>query len=673
MTNSKTFLKKNIDYLSHAHPQLVPFLPIETCKIDIQSTDHHKSLLVNGEEWIEDLDNIVEINLYPQIKSPNRVFLDRVSASKYPQQVDELLGNIIDSEDLITLDQLPSLVDRPCLNDDYKNLNPELAKDSIILGSLALLYIDSLLLLCPHIESFLLVESDPKQFYAMLHLVDFEQLIYKLKENKKGFSLVFQPNNPTPIGVHILDHYANNNPLALNGLVLYQSPKLSPDLVAALAWCHSPDGLLDQVKGFLGNDTDEINQTLQAIWNIVLHPEAKILSPDIIEESFPLAVIASGPSLDDNLDWLRDHQDQLTMIASASSLGSLVRAGITPDILVLLEMSSIVFDDIAELYSEGYSLSDIILISSSSIDPRVPLFFSSNHIFFHRPLLAPSSLFDDEREAFLPQAGPQAANAALEVALQLGSRNLLLFGCDFACESMDKPRSANAMGTSPRDMTLPIRGRLGKTVYTTPQLSTTCQFFENIINLYGANVVSIGNGAYMKSVKAIQSADDLPADIISSLKKLSKKDANNSFSARKVTPDKIRKVLVDSLNETKTAFASLRDSLDSFDFLSYPVARILASYLSWNDGSYPPSRRLVHRLSRFLLFFSLQPFHDRQRDQSINDPQEKQLLYASFDQIEQIIILTLKYSLSVVDSTVTAYHYNLRLIRKQIKKISLSL
>ena len=90
-------------------------------------------------------------------------------------------------------------------------------------------------------------------------------------------------------------------------------------------------------------------------------------------------------------------------------------------------------------------------------------------------------LFPEEEFAILPQAGPQAANAGLEVAMKLGFRNLLLLGCDSGAPDEEYQRSLSAMGSSPRNLSLPIMGSRGKTIYSSPELSVTRQLFEHII------------------------------------------------------------------------------------------------------------------------------------------------------------------------------------------------
>ena len=107
--------------------------------------------------------------------------------------------------------------------------------------------------------------------------------------------------------------------------------------------------------------------------------------------------------------------------------------------------------------AEGFSLEGVTALVSSTIDPRVPALFEQA-AFFHRPVAAATGLFPDDQCATLPVCGPHVINAALEALLCLGSRKLLLVGADFAALRRNQPRAEGALGDSPREFTIPVRG-----------------------------------------------------------------------------------------------------------------------------------------------------------------------------------------------------------------------
>ena len=190
----------------------------------------------------------------------------------------------------------------------------------------------------------------------------------------------------------------------------------------------------------MGFATDDFNQTQQVLWNALTNKGMKVLSPGCLASDTPIVLVASGPSLTDQMPWLLKHSSKLNIVAAGSALGSLLRAGVTPSAVVFLERSAETYTDLCDLLVEGFNFNGIDLIVSSTIDPRLPKLFN-NVYFFHRPASASAGLFPDDASAVLRISGPHVINAALEAVLTLGSRKLLFVGADFSAASRSQPRA----------------------------------------------------------------------------------------------------------------------------------------------------------------------------------------------------------------------------------------
>ena len=59
----------------------------------------------------------------------------------------------------------------------------------------------------------------------------------------------------------------------------------------------APDGFLDLAKGYLGNDTDELNQVLHALYMGLSNDNSNIrlLDRDLPPNPSPAIIVASGP------------------------------------------------------------------------------------------------------------------------------------------------------------------------------------------------------------------------------------------------------------------------------------------------------------------------------------------------------------------------------------------
>ena len=133
-------------------------------------------------------------------------------------------------------------------------------------------------------------------------------------------------------------------------------------------------------------------------------------------------------------------QDSFNYI-NCSSLGFLLNNDIRVDFAVFLERGSDIFVALNEYNKDnGNILSEINLIASSTVDTRLCTLFKQT-IYFHRPLSSAYCLDLGAESSVLPVAGPEAANAAFDVAITLGFDNIKLFGYDFAAPSRKYTRS----------------------------------------------------------------------------------------------------------------------------------------------------------------------------------------------------------------------------------------
>ena len=101
------------------------------------------------------------------------------------------------------------------------------------------------------------------------------------------------------------------NPTLLYGWQILRSPVRSPALMELHSWLHAPEGAAQHVLGLLGFATDEINQTQQALWNALTQDQFRVLGHELLAADTPVVLVASGPSLDDQLSWIFEHQQAL--------------------------------------------------------------------------------------------------------------------------------------------------------------------------------------------------------------------------------------------------------------------------------------------------------------------------------------------------------------------------
>ena len=541
-----------------------------------------------------------------QLEKPKRILIQRLMSSESPTTLSskDIFASIINSDKVELVQHLKSLYPDTDSNDRINQSLDLVPPNLLLIGSLSLVTLNSLLESCPNIDSILLVETSINQLVASMSLVNLKDLVNVFKSNNIKFNLIYDPclASDSASLAAILRHYANLNPLALHSLAIFRSPVYESSYELIYSWIQSPDGFGELVKGYLGNETDEINQSLHTVASALSCSGSQVLLGASLNEHHHAAILtASGPSLDDYLGILKSYQDKIPIICAGSSFGSVLKAGIVPKAVVLLEMSASVYYDLLDLIADGFDLSNYYAFVSATVDPRIHNLFKGT-IVFHRPLSSSSCLFETSSSSVLPQAGPQAVNAALETLVHLGYRKLYLFGCDFGGPNSSVKRSKNAMGKSSRKFDLPVMGGYGRTIMTSNELSITRQLFENIANVFNVELNVFGEGSKIDGANHIDKADELSA-----MEKYSQAEIDfvHSFFH---TKDK-RAVLLAEVQSLASEVRGFVDDLESRIVLLcdnqnlVDLKALVSELLVWSDESLPREKRIFQRIIRYPLFF----------------------------------------------------------------------
>jgi hypothetical protein len=181
-------------------------------------------------------------------------------------------------------------------------------------------------------------------------------------------------------------------------------------------------------------------------------------------------IVGAGPSLNNDLDWLKEHQNELVIFSGGSSLQTLLKNGITPDFHAEIENIPLNYDLLAPLVEE-YDLSNTVLVCSSTMDTRSARLFNKR-IWFMREGVTASSVFGPTLPT-LSWQNPTVVNTAVAAATRLGFRNILLLGADFGTKD---PKVHHSKDTSYEthedlkkvDFKFPdkVSGNFGGSVYT---------------------------------------------------------------------------------------------------------------------------------------------------------------------------------------------------------------
>ena len=602
--------QSNLEWIKNVAPSLESWLPSYPFSNlifeEFDKSSNKFNLLIDGELQLADVNESLFASLSGQLSKTDgisvpRVYNEQVKISGSNNPAYEILSKMVNSHNPILLEYLP------CIDDKASKITKPNYRNLVVFGSLMLVplmtYIQSNE--CPW-ASITLVEDTPDQLAATLSLLDFSSFINLLREKQIGLTLHIE-SSASNIQDRLYTQVAQANPTLMYGWQTLRSPMRSPALMEVHSWLHAEEGSAEHFISTLGFLTDEINQAQQALWNALTYKDFNVLKKVELADECPVVLVASGPSLEEHLAWLRDNQDSLNIVAAGSSLGVLVRSGIKPSAATFLERDADVYNDIAELLLEGFSLKDISVFVSSTVDPRIPKLFGKS-IFFHRPVSAACSFFPGDQSAVLQICGPQVAVPALEALIALGVDKVMLIGLDFASKSRTSPRAKNALGETPRNLVIPMLGNYNKTVFSEPGLIHTASLFDRIVGAYPfQGVLRLGEGINMDNVENITMDDSEKVQAFFTSTKLMdvlSKCSKTSFSASKAS-----ELLIDLHREAELMHEFLADAISSSTTWNNKLSLAVSKYVARLNNEQHSQKMLINLVSQ-PIFRAASTLHD---------------------------------------------------------------
>jgi len=592
----------NIAYLRDISPALASAIDVRKANINVSTSSlpNDFAVRINGELLSEAIISEVNQAISIQVREPSRILIAPLTGEAAPPKASHsILGEAIGSDTNVISPHV--LSSKSPL--EHINLEKPIRPNTLVCaGALLLLGLDQLL---ENINAcdYIFAEANYDYLCATLHLISLSDLVSKLRQRGCGFSFILQ-DDPKDFNISIQNYFLKENLLGSPAIQIIKSLDPSPVLLEFISWLQSPYGLKESLYGLLGNETDEINQLLHSLVNVnsrthdILLLDAK--SKASAHDDKTVVLVASGPSLDQAITALKRNSHE-SIIAAGSSLGTLLRNNIHVSHVVFLEMSSSVYYDLLTLQEEGYDLSTIICFASLTVDPRIPVLFNKV-IFFQRPMSSTAAFFNNLSQASLLQAGPQVANATLEIILSQGYKNILLIGYDFSAQDPSYTRSALAIGTSHRNLDIPVRCNQGFTVYSDASLIQCAEFASEAISFYSDINLSIFGPSIIKTNPAanIVSQEDLLTLLSNTAELLQISELNSLHYTHDLTEQECKKLGQFISDDLLTINHIISESSN----WSHQLSRKLSVFIQ-EDPLLDPMHQAGRRILRFPLYHCL--------------------------------------------------------------------
>ncbi len=257
--------------------------------------------------------------------------------------------------------------------------------------------------------------------------------------------------------------------------------------------------------GFYFDETVMIANTYE---NLRTGKARMVQFPENAFRKYPVFIVASGPSLDKDIEWLKDNKENAVIFSCGSANMPLLKAGIVPDFQVEIENIPELYDLMRDT-AKHLDISKTHLLTSTTVDARVPGFYDETSYYF-RPALASFPLFAGEEDAPLHNGSPTVTNAALALVQNFGFREIYLFGVDMGSKVKGLKHSRSAWQNSDEgcevdiQFNLPVRGNFGGTVYTYADMNWTRDEMELALKHFhrGRFYYNCSDGAYIKGALA---------------------------------------------------------------------------------------------------------------------------------------------------------------------------
>ena len=132
-------------------------------------------------------------------------------------------------------------------------------------------------------------------------------------------------------------------------------------------------------------------------------------------------IVAGGPSMDQQLDWLKANQHRLTIFAVSRIAAKLMSNGITPDIVVTVDPQAFSFDVSREMmqYAE-----DFLLVHAYHAHPWIVAQWAGKNLY-----LGDRFPWQTQHSNIITQ-GPTVTNSSLLLAIEMGFSRILFTGMD---------------------------------------------------------------------------------------------------------------------------------------------------------------------------------------------------------------------------------------------------
>lgn len=291
----------------------------------------------------------------------------------------------------------------------------------LLFGAGTFVHIEQLIQLVD-IKTLIIVEDSFHMIKASMHIINWQPIFEYF--SRDGYSIEFYVDkNEQAVAKHIINTLYGSYLFYYNFIPFFLTYK-SGFLVNVYNHIRANYNKLTHGWGFYDDEILGLKHTLKNLKN----PIHILTNTKKLPESSCVFVIASGPSIDKDIETIKQYKGKAVIFSCGTALRILVQNGIIPDYQIESERTYSKYIGLSQMGVDKKYFEQITFIGLNVIHPDVFTLFKKVKIFFRSNDCGSSVIPEDIPQ--LNHCNPTATNAGLSLAVEMGFDNIYLFGCD---------------------------------------------------------------------------------------------------------------------------------------------------------------------------------------------------------------------------------------------------
>lgn len=322
-------------------------------------------------------------------------------------------------------------------------------------------------------------------------------------------------------------------------------------------------------------------------------------------------IVGSGPSLNESIETIKQHQHDAIIFASGSGITPLLKNGIVPDFHILQERNWTPERLLGFASKQDYK--NIISIKISALNPDLDLFYKKS-LIIQKANDPGSCLLPSKTYPHLAFVNPTVTNTAIALAGYLNIKEIFLFGVDYgAPENAKRMHAINTVYDSrthsedvDKESLYRLEGNFSASTITTKKLHWSHDITQGCIAKFSKpKWFNVGDGAKIKGAKPLKMSQvakkiKKPINKNKTLKQL-EACFNQQYSLETVTHTLLNEQFKNCIDYTNLAlefmFLPVNNRLEINQLL---IALYNAVNYGLNNHDYIPNKLLAGEFMRFI-------------------------------------------------------------------------